>query len=360
MAEFKVKFEGLNQNSEEFEAFAKELKEISSQVFLIKNNLSFQNVSALSNIQRRLDDAGNEVAGEFKALEQMAASLEEIRKKYLLCEFELLNGETDGLKRMWDFLKENFGEGFAILQKTVMDLKNFLMNHFSDDDFSFANAYIHRKIFGTDFTFDSKGRILDFSSDSKNKFSMTNDSMGYFTSGSIGLSLLRHKMGVSFGNLGLKTDVKVGNVSAGGKIGVALFDNGKLAPQLKAEVEAGVKAAEGEVELSYRNNYLKGKGELLGAKAEAKAGAGVITVEDNGVKKQAFGIQAKAGAEAYMARGEVTGGYKIFGLDISAKIGGKAGAIGAKAGGSISTKGFSFGASLSLLLGLDFELSVKF
>lgn len=71
-----------------------------------------------------------------------------------------------------------------------------------------------------------------------------------------------------------------------------------------------------------------------------------------------WGGVVEAGAEAYLAEGKVSGGIKLFGIDIDVGVSGKAGGAGVKAGAAATTGGFtaSVGAGLGLGAGLDISI----
>ena len=107
------------------------------------------------------------------------------------------------------------------------------------------------------------------------------------------------------------------------------------------------------------NEHSEAKGEVLGGEAKAEAGVGVITVKNSdGKEVTAIGAKAEAGAEAYVAKGEISRGFTIFGVNIDVGVEGKAAAVGAKAGGSITTGGIQgeIGASLGLGVGINFSI----
>ncbi len=166
-----------------------------------------------------------------------------------------------------------------------------------------------------------------------------------------------------FGFVSGSADATVGKVSAMGAIGATLFEKGKLSPQISASANVKATAVEGNASVSAgtdnNNVHAKAAGDLLSAKAEIKGGAGVITYEDDeGNSKAGIGVQAEAGAEAYMATGKLQGGIKIFNIDIDVGVTGHVGGASAKAGGRITTGGVGASIDLGLLLGLGLDISI--
>lgn len=135
-----------------------------------------------------------------------------------------------------------------------------------------------------------------------------------------------------------------------GEAAFALMQKGEFDPELKigAKAEGSVLSgsAKGQLGSDDLNVFGKAEGTLLGAEAEA------------GIKISDEGVEGYAGAEAYLAKGEVSGGFEIFGIEVKTTAEGKAGAIGAKAGGSVDGDGATaeIGGSLGLGIGLKVEV----
>lgn len=153
------------------------------------------------------------------------------------------------------------------------------------------------------------------------------------------------------------------NAAVEGSIGATLFSQGHLSPAIFAEAKASASVLEGEAELrqgdDLNNTFIKAEGTVLGAEAYAKGGVGVLQIEnEDGSYSSEFGVQAEAGAEAYIAEGTISGGYEIFGIEFEVGVTGKAGGAGATAGGSITTGGISGEVGAGLGLGAGVSVSV--
>ena len=61
---------------------------------------------------------------------------------------------------------------------------------------------------------------------------------------------------------------------------------------------------------------------------------------------------------ASIAQGEVSGGITVFGIDIDVGVKGYAGAVGGKAGGSISTTGVKGNLGGAMLFGGELEVAI--
>ncbi len=168
----------------------------------------------------------------------------------------------------------------------------------------------------------------------------------------------------NYGILGGKVEGAVGTVSTTGTIGASLYKDGKFSPALEAELKAKASVAEGEAEVKLGNDEFNGHvtadGTVLGAEAELSGGVGMLTYEDEttGKTKSEFGAQGKAGAEAYLAEGSISGGFTIFGVEFDVGVSGKAGGAGVSAEGRVTTGGVSGEIGAGLGLGLGIKLSI--
>lgn len=151
-----------------------------------------------------------------------------------------------------------------------------------------------------------------------------------------------------------KASGEVLSANAEAKAYASLSHNGVAVPSFGASGEAKASVASGEVEhtvgLEKYNIHGGAEGYVVGAEANAEAKFGVM--EDG-----SYSASLEAGAGAYLAKGEVSAGFTVFGIDIDAKIGGNIG-VGGKAGISLETDSFDISAGLSALLGVEAEVSI--
>lgn len=170
------------------------------------------------------------------------------------------------------------------------------------------------------------------------------------------------EVGGCLGLLSGKLSGKVGAVSAEGSVGASLFEKGKFAPKLQAKAEASASTAHGEAEGRFGgekfNAFAKAEGDLASASASADAGIGRITVEKDGRVQTTWGANANVSAEAYLAKGSVSGGLTILGYDIDIKLEGKAGGAGVEAGAKVTTDEIRGKLGLGLGLGLGIEVGI--
>lgn len=222
------------------------------------------------------------------------------------------------------------------------------------------------KVLGFDSSGSAEGDVIGGSikTKSKAKWSPEKGDAGIEKSIEAEGHLAKGKIKGNIGLLGGEIGGTVGSVGASGKVGATLFKDGKFSPSLDAKVKAEAAALKGnagvKIGTDEHNAHIDGKGTVLGAEAEAGGSAGVITYKDEktGATKTELGVKGKVGAEAYLAKGSVSGGFTIFGIKIEAGIEGKAGAVGVSAEGRATTGGVSGKIGGALGLGAGVELSI--
>ena len=152
---------------------------------------------------------------------------------------------------------------------------------------------------------------------------------GKYAAGSIGGSILQVEGEASFG---IPDSFSVGGDGAK-TAGLVLSASGNV---VSAE-------AEGRLGTEKYNVHGEAEGALVGAGAGVEAG---LVMEDGQVS-----LKAEAGAEAYWAKGEVSGGVTIFGIAIDVGVEGMVG-VQAEAGGEIGLGGVDLNLGLGPI-GLD-------
>ena len=147
------------------------------------------------------------------------------------------------------------------------------------------------------------------------------------------------------------------SASGNAKAYASLSHNGVTVPSagVEAEVSASVLKGEAEGRLGSDKNNVKlgAEGALLTAGAEAGAQIGAIQ-EDGEIS---YGVSAKVEAGAYLAKGEVKGGFSILGIEFEGSVGGKIGA-GVEAGGSLTSDSLNLSAGVAAFLGADVEVTI--
>ena len=168
------------------------------------------------------------------------------------------------------------------------------------------------------------------------------------------------------GSYGVASANAEGNLGAvEGKAGakIKVFEKGKFAPQASVEAKASIDAVKGSLGATIgsktNNVHVKANGVVGHAEAKAKAGIGKITYEDeDGQTKTGYGAYAEAGAEAYLAKGTLSGGLTVCGVKVDASVDFKAGGGGAKGSAEVQTGGLKAGLGIGAILGLGVNISI--
>ncbi len=220
----------------------------------------------------------------------------------------------------------------------------------------------HTEVFGMDVGEDAEYHVGHLTNKSKSnaKWDLDKGDAGAEFSNKTKFSLVDGKYKANIGYLQTEVEGAVGNAAVTGGIGATLFSDGKFSPNVYAKAKAEANVAEGSITDTFGtddyNVHAGAEGTFMGAEAEAKASIGRIVDDQTGETK--WGAEVKAGAEAYMAQGEVSGGFTLFGIEFDATVEGKLGGGGAKAGGEVSTSAIEGEIGLGLLAGLGIKVKV--
>lgn len=215
-------------------------------------------------------------------------------------------------------------------------------------------------LFGISHSSKDTVKLLDVSSkfEDKTKWSKKDGDLKIGMEGSVEVKggMVKHEE--KYGIFSSETELDAFKVSGSAGVFCALFDNGKFTPG------AGIEGKIGGSVLSGKQKYKAGTddvnvsvavtGSALSAEAKGSAKAGMIKKDGRYV----FGVEASGEAGAYLAKGEIKGGFELFGIKVDTKI---KGSIGAGAEGEIKTSadGLKIGAGLSALIGAGLELEIN-
>ena len=249
-----------------------------------------------------------------------------------------------------------------------------------EDTFGFWNAAVGGSvlsgavaggvtIFGTPVNGSAQGSVINYGASAGVTSGMEVDEDGNITrlgagvEGEANFNLAHGELSGNIGNLSGTASGSVGNVAVEGEAGATLFSDGMFAPSLYGSLAASASVLAGTANINYEGDgyTLSGtaSGEVLTAEAYANGGAGYITYENEaGQTVSAWGVQGEVGAEAYVAKGTLSGGFEIFGIEFNASVTGGAGGAGLKAGGHATTGGVSGELGVGLGVGGDVSFSI--
>lgn len=367
MSEFRADVQKMHDVSVKSRHIAKKTKDYGEQIGAVGGSLSFE-IASKNRIRQRLNQICDRVRESGGKIERTSNVLDEAAVLVEVNEVKLAG----------------VGAFATLIHDSLSDLFHGTNNSGSEPSFL-------EKLFGDGFS----GAVLSgavTSSCGPAVFSAAGDLLGYsatgsFTSGvkwkdndkdgkyeldKISLieaeakvegHLAHGKAGVETEHFSASAEGTLGQVAAAGAVGLSIVSDGKFQPQLYAEAKASAKAVEGKAKAEFGNDTIKGnlgaKGSLLGAEAKAKGAVGVIKeIEEDGTATYKAGIQGEVKAGAYLAEGEVSGGFELFGIKITGTLGGKAGGVGASAKASVTTGGIEGKVGLGLIFGAEVGIKI--
>ncbi len=309
MSEFRIDREKTGAIENSLETIAKSAIRARIQLADIQKNLMMTN-AGYQEIAACLEHEGDVIQEQAEAAASMQGALRLISRKYLFTEMQIIG----------------------------------ILSLMSDDKFKIEGAWKHK---GTDgqlaegLNYDVNGSLLAGEAGVKTSgLGIEAYAKGHGATGSASLESEYAKASVT---------ASAANVSASAKVALgtkaSADKNGKTSYMIAgAEASAAANLAEGKVKLQAgtdKNNvHSEYSGSVVGADASAKAGV----YSENG----ATVAKAKAEAEAYWAKGEVTQGFSIGGVKVDFTLEGMLG-VQAEVGGEASLDGASAGVGLGPL-----------
>lgn len=347
MSKFSVDYNSLKRSSEELLNMAKPFYDYQEKILEICRNLPISD-SVRPRIISSVNKTRRKIMGYESKYKALGNSLNKISDLYC--------GTTDSENIIKKYFKYVLNPIYAIGA-----LANVSLTH--------GNAETNFNVFGkkgsakAGFSMNKlnsqfeKSRSMSFDSDGKIK------DLGMGISAGLSYSMLSGAASTQIGKFGADVKASVGNAAVNGSVNISAFKDGKLRPSINADLSAEVSAIKGQANIKYGdekyNVHAQAKGELASAKAYAKGGIGFVNyVDKDGNKHSGFGASGEAGAEAYLAKGSISGGFSIFGIKVDATLSGKAGGAGAKIGGSVTTSGVQGEVGVGLGLGAGVKVGV--
>ncbi len=362
MPEFYADWSRMFSLSEELRAASIRLKSLVEQTGSIRNNLVIGNEEAIQ-IHNALNKSNSKSERIIVSLRKSSEAMEQAANTYKNTEMKLLDNDNysgegknsqnqdrlniTGMEVLFGVLSQ------LISPMPVIGIARGLLGYFLGNN---PSVNVAGDLFGGSVNGESK---VTFGIDPDTGLKDVRAEVGFDAEGHLLDGSITTNLGMVSGNAGLT----IGAISASGKIGGSLYKDGKFAPGIEAEIKASVAAAKGSAGVSYgsekNNAHINTEGTLFGAEAEASGRAGVITYEDEkGNVKTEVGVEGKVGAEAYIAKGEISGGFTIAGIKVDVGIGGKVGGAGVSAEGRLTAGGAKGKIGAGLGIGGDIELSI--
>lgn len=359
MSSFKVKTMQLRRIAEEESKMLAQLQNIYNGVVSHSRSISFSDGSTVY-IRNRLQNVSNSIGSQRETLKRMKNKLSDAADKYEKTEDRICNASKDGVVSLLDkitapdgfdlifnpFLPKTgglFGFDFGVMTKEEASkwLEDFISGNGIGVSASASAAvalaegsYAKELKYGT---VEASGKLYSASGEASAQAFMNKDGMG-------ANAHAEGKFSAAEGEASYNSKYAAASVSgslyaveaAAAATAFIGYKDGKFQGELsvggeaKASVAHG--AAEGRLGTENFNAHANAEGSLLGAGAEAKAG---VTFDEYGNAT----AEAKAGAEAYLAKGEVKGGFTFLGIEVNVGAEGMVG-VQAEAGGKVTTSGF--------------------
>ena len=334
MSEFDINLSGMSERQTELNRIYGKLLISTSRIESCRNVLS-QSMSsdALQSVSRNLKSLSSSLVNQAGHIRKFSSGLRQITNSYIRAEKELV-GEAEAIpveqveaaKSFWDKLvsgdeiKGSVASGDLTGAATLLGVE--------------AVGTVGGSVLGYEIESKTTGFGMEFKDGKLRDMGLN---LGLTAEGYVAEGHLQGEYGVLSGEL----SGKVLDGSVKGEIGASLFNDGKLSPQIYGKAEAEVSALSGEAKLQIggdeNNIHAKADGTVFGAEADARIGAGMIPVKGkDGQEHLQPGVEMSAGAEAYVFKGEVSGGLNIFGVDIDIGLEGKAFGVGANAGYTVT------------------------
>lgn len=340
MSKFSVKTGNVKREVDSLKGISLQLKDSREEVHSIASSVAISG-AAYSIIKKSLNDAVDNLDELKRNTESMKSGLSDIVKLYATTEAKMTATKVK-LRAIGTAGKSADHAGASTSASASTSA--------ADGSVSTSGKYGDAEASGSVFSADASASAQAHAGDGD-----------YSASGQAGASASVVKGNASasnaYGEASASGSVLAASAAIAGSAGVQ-YENGKVSGGVEASASAKAAVANAEAEAKAGtddiNAHGSAEGSVLGAKAEAEAGA---TANKNGSSS----VKAKVDAEAYVAKGEVSGGFTIFGVDVDLEVEGMVG-VQAEAGAEVSSTGISFDVGLGPIGGevkidwSDFEL----
>lgn len=360
MAQISVKPGSLLTQEAGLLAIANKLRLVEMELNTIKIQVSYYNSSEVyRSLAGRIGNTASAIGKQRTSVSSMKNTLGQVRRIYTNTERQV--EDTFHQKSDVDWKQStNSGTEIAISvdewnsnwKSFWEDIKN--KGEF-EDAFREAAIGITGGIFGKEISAEIKSKILNFKVDPEAgaKWDFDEGEAKLFAKLKAEGNAAELSGETRYGIFGLRK--RDGSIAAlvgatSGEAYFALMKDGKFQPGVGLGAEAEGSVVQGKTGHQVGTDELNYHGELEGDLVGGEAKAGVKFGKD--------GISAKAGLEGYLAKGEITGGFEFFGIVIDVSAEGKAGALGATAGGSMTGTSAEAELGASALLGLGLKVKV--
>ena len=341
MADFLVNVVNLDKQAVKLSTYSQRMLNARSRVALIRQSL--------------IESGGNDTIGSMlgASFENLETELETARK-----DFQNLCETLDDIRGLYEQTETNIVENQLLKEKSFWEklLDGDLTRSVLSGETTWSNiiggvhtaATVSGSLLNRELSF---GVNAEFDQDKNEGISAEIEAKGTLAEG---------KVNANYGYRYRNLSGAIGTASVKGEATAVISQEGKFDPQLGVSLSAAVVGAQGEAEAGFgtedNNVHVKASGEL--GIAEAEAGFQLGRVENAETGKMESGARVSVSAKATGAKGTVSGGITICGVDIDISVSGEAGSVGVEGGISVTESGFKADAGLAALVGVDGSISV--
>lgn len=357
MDQFMIIPKRLKEESKVINQCAKELGNYISKLEEVSENLGGSSGASYAIIGTSLKAIANDLNGLKKTTNCMGNVLESSAGLYLKTESSIAKTVSKSSKIYLTTDAE--GSTYAAEAKAGAELENGKKAVFANASADVAKGSFNLNAENGLYSLAGSGSILGASASAKAGYDTTNGNIKANANAEAEAHALKGEISQEalWGLSKFKASGAVLSAGVNAKADATLFQNGIFVPSASAEAKAKAAVAEGSASstmgLDKYNVHGEVSGYVVGAEASASAKVGVVEEDD----KTVYGASAEASAGAYLAKGDVSTGFTVFGIKVDVSVGGNIGA-GAEVKGEITSESIELGAGLSALLGLEAGIKV--
>lgn len=374
MAEISVDTGGMRTQENHLQTVISRLEKVEAELGNINSKIAqYLSSQAYQNIRRKISQASGRMEQNKRAVQSLKEVLHSSRDLYQNTEnnvesyFRKSSGvnwsQTGGLTE-WTNVIDIWNAQISRSEKTWSGFSKFWNDFWKKGeakDALYQAAFgVSGSIFGKEFTSKITGKILDASL--KRGLEATWDigkgeaKIAYQVKGEVkGADL---KVETKYGIFGSETEIGILTGAVSGEAYCALLQDGEFAPGVGLKGKIGGSVLSGKQKFTVGsddvNAHITAKGDVLTGEMEGSIQAGKIKTEDG---SYVIGAEAKGEMGAYLAKGEVKGGFDIFGIEIDASLKGKLG-FGVDATAGVTSNSATVGIGAAILGGGGFEIKV--
>ncbi|MDO4555389.1 MAG: hypothetical protein Q4B70_09620 [Lachnospiraceae bacterium] len=366
MAQISILLNGLKNQENSLQEAINALRQAESELGSLKGQIGSSS-QVYRNISNRIGRTQSYLGTNRGSVASMKNVSEQVRRIYMNTEKSITETGTGRKNSVnWTFFKNGDSSWFE--PQTIWHSTSGWTSSWSDffgkdheDSIFLAALGTSGTLFGTGYSVLTESKFGNLVSEHTQgaKWDFDEGEVGFFDKNKLSWSTIGVGNTTQWGLFKSETAASLLNAAISGESYFVLMKDGKFSPGVKLGVEGEASVVHAEQKFTIGTddlNFNAGvEGDALGVEADASISAGRVLGDDGEYHNE---VSAKAGAEAYLVKGEAEAAFDLFGIKIKVEGEAKAGAIGATAEAKLSDSGFKVGAGASALFGLEGNLSV--